>query len=71
MNEHGRVITLWYRQQSKDEAFKFNHISEGYESALTEPVPISDSQRTAWKGAKWRSKKGELVAGCIKSEQET
>lgn len=59
------VVTQWFRV-AEDGGLDFNHIEMGYGPA-TEPTPVSELQRAAWRNARWLKKCAALVAGTVRS----
>jgi len=45
-------VTVWFKLNHKTDDFEHNHIEDGHVFAPA-PIPISEEQKRAWKGAKW------------------
>ena len=46
-------VTVWFRLNRKTDEFEHNHVEDGHMIA-TEPFPINDFQKKAWKGCLWQ-----------------
>jgi hypothetical protein len=59
-------ITLWERQvKVKDEfVWEFNHISDGFDSQATKPIPNHPDQKS-WLKSNWRATKASLIDGKV------
>jgi hypothetical protein len=59
----GLIVTDWYRWNDKTMSWDFNHRQHGLCPKQLEPKPISDTQKRAWKGDRW--KKSVEIAGSV------
>ena len=59
----GLMVTDWYRWNDKTMSWDFNHRQHGHHPKQLEPVPISETQKRAWKGDRW--KKSVEIAGSV------
>jgi hypothetical protein len=48
-----KTITVWFRLNHETDDFEHNHIENDHVFG-SEPVPLNDYQRKAWKGCKWQ-----------------
>ena len=46
-----RPVTLWYRWNDKEKAYKYNHLEEGWNSDI-KPIPKFESQNI-WNQFRW------------------
>lgn len=60
------IVTCWYRCLDKD--IEFNHIADGYDEAITAPVPRTEYQRLSWGKIAWEGYKARLVKGVVTDE---
>jgi len=59
-------VTVWERWSEKSETWIFNHISNGYDSSVTSPVPRNKIQESAWKGSTWKGTESSLTGNIVK-----
>jgi hypothetical protein len=57
------IVTIWERRAEGE--WRHNHISDGYQWDMQEPVAISVPQARAWAGAEWRATPGHLTDGVL------
>jgi len=66
-----KIITIWLRLDAsltvrflgriiKNEKWKHNHISDGWDENQQIPKSCTKQQKNAWKKIKWKKIKGEL-----------
>lgn len=57
-------ITIWERLKKDTKVFEHNHIENGdiFEDA---PIPKSEIQKSAWKGAVWKRTFGYLINNVV------
>jgi hypothetical protein len=63
-------ITIWNIRDTRDGALSFNHISAGYDPALSAPQPNCAAQRLAWSSRSWDGREGLLVDGAVFEQKE-
>ena len=55
----------WYKWNKRIERWEFNHRT--VDNGLDAPIPMTDIQKSAWKGAKWRK---ETVCEALEGDNE-
>jgi hypothetical protein len=66
------VFTDWYRWNDKTMSWDFNHRQHGHYPKQLEPKPISDTQKRAWKGDRWKKSVeilGSVGTSCLETNQ--
>jgi len=59
-----KLATAWYKYNSLKGEYEFNHLEVGVWNVFDSiPIAISDLQRNAWYGSKWRKEFGFLENG--------